>query len=165
MSPFFICTNGRIQPLACDTFFVRLVPTSDGRLKIGIRVVSRIEVLLLNKHELVDTIDLTDSVDCRRATESEANMRRMDKEFEKRGITWESDEMDIIMKGLEYDSCQKLVDITEDYIITVFYSAVLDPELMLYDRRTFEPIAVQNLYPEMSFSGSRTWGSAVYDRD
>ena len=91
-------------------------------------------------------------------------MRRMDKEFEKRGITWETDDYDIIVRG-KIDSCQKVVEITDQFIIAVFYSAVLEPELTLYDRKTFEAIAVQNLYPEMSFTGSRTWGSAVYDRD
>lgn len=139
---------------------MRLVPASDGRLKIGIRVVSRIELLLLNKYELVDTIDLTDNVDCRRATEGEVHMNKMEKFLENKGIIYEADEFEM-MKGPEYDWCRKLVDITDQFIITVMYSAVLDPEIHIFDRHTFEMVAQQNLYPDPYglFGERNKWGS------
>ena len=62
-------------------------------------------------------------------------MTRLKKELTKRGIIWE--ESDLMMMGPEYDTSQHLVDITEDFIITVHYSAVLDPVLTLWDRRTW----------------------------
>ena len=89
-------------------------------------------------------------------------MRKMDKVFEERGITYEADEYAIMM-GAEYDTCQKVIDITNDFIITIWYSAVLDPMLSIYDRRTFELIGQQNYRPEYEFCGIRScnpWGSA-----
>ena len=91
-------------------------------------------------------------------------MRRMDKVFKKLGITYEADEWDL-MKGPEYDWCRKVVDITGDFIIAVMYSAVLDPELYIYDRRSFQLIAKQDMFPDYTFASpesgrtSRTWGS------
>lgn len=90
-------------------------------------------------------------------------MRRMDKEFEKRGITWETDDYDIIVKG-KIDDCRKVVEITDQFLITVFYSQVLDPEFHIFDRKTLEMIAVQDVYPHQLLGGkTRTWGSAVYE--
>ena len=89
-------------------------------------------------------------------------MTRLKKELEKAGIIYEADEY-MIMMGPEHDSCRKLVDITKDFIITVFYSAVLDPEIHIFDKNTFEMIAQQNLYPDdMCFIDSNRWGSFVW---
>lgn len=86
-------------------------------------------------------------------------MTRLKKELEKCGILYEADEFEI-MKGAEYDWCRKLVDITKDFIITVMYSAVLDPEIHIYDRRTFELVAKQDMYPSVGLMGhTRQWGS------
>lgn len=89
-------------------------------------------------------------------------MRRMDKEFKRVGITFEADDFDI-MRGPEYDVDRKLVDITGEYIITVTYSAVLDPQLDLWDRHTFDWVGSQNLYPdEMTFGVKfNKWWSQV----
>jgi len=90
-------------------------------------------------------------------------MRRMDKVFEERGIVYEADEQ-MIMWGPEYDTCQKLVDITDDFIIAVWYSAVLDPQFVLYDRRSLQMIAQQNVSPEYEFFGDKSknpWYVAV----
>ena len=88
-------------------------------------------------------------------------MNKMEKFLENKGIIYEADEY-MIMMGPEHDTCRKLVDITKDFIITVFYSAVLDPEIHIFDRHTFEMVAQQNLYPdEMCFWGSNKWGSYV----
>jgi len=86
-------------------------------------------------------------------------MTRLKKELEKAGIIYEADEFEC-MKGAEYDWCRKLVDITDNFIITVFYSAVLDPELHIFDKNTFEMIAQQNLYPDdMRLFDNNRWGS------
>ena len=95
-------------------------------------------------------------------------MRRMDKVFTEKGIIFEADEYDIVMKGAEYDTCRQLVDITKDFIITIMYSAVLDPIFYIYDRHTFDLIAEQDLYPSYMFANedsaktSRTWGSYAW---
>ena len=90
-------------------------------------------------------------------------MRRMDKVFEEKGITYEADDR-MIMMGAEYDCCQKVVDITKDFIITVYYSAVLDPMLNIFDRKTFQFIAQQDMMPDYEFFGEKSknpWGVAV----
>lgn len=74
-------------------------------------------------------------------------MRKMDRVFEEKGIIYEADEY-TMMKGPEYDNCQRVVDIVGDIIVTVFYSGVLDPMFNLYDRKSLEFIAQQNVYPE-----------------
>lgn len=86
-------------------------------------------------------------------------MNKAEKFLTDKGILYEADdEADDfeVMKGAEYDWCRKLVEITDQFIITVFYSAVLDPEIHLFDRNTFQLIATQNLYPDnMSFMGTK----------
>ena len=89
-------------------------------------------------------------------------MTRFKRELLSRGICYEADEIDILMKGAEYDCCEKLVSFTSEVVITVFYSAVLDPILHIYDARTLTEIGEQNLYPERSFSGCSTWDSHAY---
>ena len=87
----------------------------------------------------------------------------MDKVFEEKGIVFEADER-MMMMGPEYDNCQHLVDITKDFIIAVFYSGVIDPMFMLYDRKTLNLIAQQDVYPEYSFFGEKSknpWMVAV----
>ena len=93
-------------------------------------------------------------------------MTRLKAELAKRGIIYEADEYDIIMRGAEYDCSTKLVDVTNDFIITVFYSAVLDPMLNIYDRRTFKLIGQQDLRPDYMFFGHKSknpWGVAVME--
>ena len=85
-------------------------------------------------------------------------MTRLKKELTKAGILYEADDYEM-MKGPEYDWCRKLVSITDKFIITVMYSAVLDPEIHLYDRNTFEMIAQQDLYPSAPIWGFNKWGS------
>ena len=89
-------------------------------------------------------------------------MTRLKRELLSRGICYEADEIDILMKGAEYDCCEKLVSFTSEVIITVFCSAVIDPILHLYDAHTLTEIGEQQLYPERNFSGCRTWGSYAY---
>ena len=94
-------------------------------------------------------------------------MRRLDKELAKAGITFEADDL-AIMRGPEHDVDRKLVEITGEYIITVTYSAVLDPRLDLWDRHTFDWVGSQNLYPDNMFLGERyfnKWGSDVACND
>lgn len=91
-------------------------------------------------------------------------MTRLKKELTKAGIIFEADDYDIIMKGAEYDCCQRVVDITPDFIITVYYSAVLDPMFNIYDRRTFQFIAQQDVSPDYYFFDKKSmnpWGVAV----
>lgn len=92
-------------------------------------------------------------------------MNRLEKELRKRGITFEADDMDI-MRGPEYDVDRNLVAINGNYIITVTYSAVLDPELQIWNRNTFELVGGQQLYPnkQPSFEGAdyfNKWSSYV----
>ena len=75
-------------------------------------------------------------------------MTRLKKELTDRGILYEADDYWVLMHGIEHDWCRKLVDITDQFIITVMYSAVLDTELHIFDRNTFELVAQQNLYPD-----------------
>ena len=86
-------------------------------------------------------------------------MNRMTKELRNRGIIFDADEYKITMYGMEYDNDQKLVGIYGDVIVAVWFSAVMDPEFRLYDRRTLELIGGQDLLPYETFTGSRTWGS------
>jgi len=87
-------------------------------------------------------------------TKGDKSMRKMDKVFTEKGIIFEADEFDI-MKGPEYDTSAQVVDITDKFIITICYSAVLDPILYIWDRYTLQRIAYQNLYPETMFFGIR----------
>lgn len=79
-------------------------------------------------------------------------MTRLKKELTERGIIYDADEY-MIMMGPEHDEDARLVSITDKFLITVVYSAVLDPVLYLYDRKTLKRIAYQNLYPETMFFG------------
>lgn len=93
----------------------------------------------------------------------EQTMRRMDKVFTEKGIIFEADDYQI-MKGAEYDCCQRVVDITPDFIIAVYYSAVIDPMFSIYDRHTFELIAQQDVIPDYYFFGDKCknpWGVAT----
>ena len=89
-------------------------------------------------------------------------MTRLKKELTNRGIIYDVDDIKVMLYGSGYDNEQRLVDITSEFVIVVHYSAVLDPFLRLYDRHTLTEIGEQQLYPERSFSGSRTWGSYAY---
>ena len=90
-------------------------------------------------------------------------MTRLKKELEKRNIIFESDDMMIALKGIEYDSSAKLVGITDKFIITVMYSAVIDPILTLYDRFTLEPIGEQELYKDTQFGAFNPWHSFGFE--
>ena len=94
-------------------------------------------------------------------------MTRLKKELEKRNIIFEPDDMMIALKGIEYDSSAELVEITDKFIITVMYTAVLPPILYIYDRFTFEPIAEQEMYKDTQTDGGfnwfNPWHSMVYE--
>ena len=92
-------------------------------------------------------------------------MTRLKKELIQREIIFDHDgcgEVYYHQYRPEYDDCQKLVGVTDQFIICVYYSAVLDPELRLYDRYTFKLIAGQLLRPDKcmslrSFARSAGW--------
>jgi hypothetical protein len=87
----------------------------------------------------------------------------MKKELAKRNIIFEADEIDIALKGIEYDTSAHLVAVTDKFIITVVYSAVIEPMFYLYDRFTFERIGEQEVYKDMQwFCVSNPWHSFVY---
>lgn len=90
-------------------------------------------------------------------------MTRLKKELEKRNIIFEADEIEIALKGIEHDCSAHLVTITDKFIITVVYSAVIEPIFYIYDRFTFEPIAEQEVYKNTQFfSVFNPWSSFVY---
>ena len=90
-------------------------------------------------------------------------MTRLKKELEKRNIIFSADEIEIALKGIEYDSDASLVTITDKFIITVVYSAVVDPMFYIYDRFTLELIGEQELYKDTQlFCVSNPWHSFVY---
>ena len=92
-------------------------------------------------------------------------MTRLDKELRKAGLIWDTDEYEAMYHGAEYDNEQKLVGIYGDIIVCVFYSAVLDPEFRLYDRRTLAAIGTQDVYPETPWLGGKRynkWNSYGY---
>ena len=90
-------------------------------------------------------------------------MTRLKKELEKRNIIFEADEIEIALKGIEYDNEAHLVTITDKFIITVVYSAVIEPMFYIYDRFTLELIGEQELYKNTQFfSVSNPWHSFVY---
>lgn len=93
-------------------------------------------------------------------------MNRLHKELHKRGVEYEADDM-MIMKGAEYDCCEKLVDIVGDFIITAYYSAVLPTELRIYDKH-YNPIGGQGLEKDyLGFCGNKVnpFGTYVYGGD
>lgn len=90
-------------------------------------------------------------------------MTRLKKELEKRNIIFEADEIEIALKGIEYDCSASLVTITDKFIITVVYSAVVSPTLYIYDRHTFELIGKQEPYKDTQlFCVSNPWHSFIY---
>lgn len=90
-------------------------------------------------------------------------MTRLKKELEKRNIIFEADELEIALKGIEYDCSASLVTVTDKFIITVVYSAVVEPMLYIYDRFTLELIGSQEVYKDTQlFSVSNPWHSFIY---
>lgn len=90
-------------------------------------------------------------------------MTRLKKELEKRNIIFSADEIDVVLKGIEYDTSAYLVTITDKFIITVVYSAVVEPVFYIYDRFTLELIGEQELYKDKQlFCISNPWHSFVY---
>ncbi len=90
-------------------------------------------------------------------------MNRMTKDFKKAGLIYDS--MDDIHNQIYYrpenDMSQHVVSVTDKFIICVWYSEVLDPELRLYDHQ-YKLIATQNLYPDtMCFGVENKWMSYV----
>ena len=88
-------------------------------------------------------------------------MTRLKKELEKAGIIYEADER-MMMMGPEHDWSRELVTITDKFIVTVMYSAVLNPEFQLFDRNTYELIAQQNVLYADRFDNYNTWESYVW---
>lgn len=88
-------------------------------------------------------------------------MTRLKKELIARGIVFEASDWDV-MRGPEYDQDRRLVEVTDKFIITAYFSAVIPPELQLFDRFTFKFIGGQNLRPETCFGRCYTkWDSYV----
>ena len=86
-------------------------------------------------------------------------MNRLKKELIKRNVLYEADQ-EHIERGPEYDVSRQFVTITEKVIVTVMYSAILDPMFYLYDRNTYELIGQQNVFPEPKIWGKgNTFGS------
>ena len=90
-------------------------------------------------------------------------MRRLEKELEKRNIIFNADEIEIALKGIEYDYSASLITITDKFIITVAYSAVVEPTFYIYDRFTLKLIGKQEVYKdEQLFCVANPWHSFVY---
>lgn len=90
-------------------------------------------------------------------------MTRLKKELEKRNIIFKADEIEIALKGIEYDTSAYFVTVTDKFIITVVYSAVVEPMFYIYDRLTFELIGEQEVHKDMQFfSAFNPWHSFVY---
>ena len=90
-------------------------------------------------------------------------MNRLTRELRKQNIIFEADDYKI-MRGAEYDVSRELITITDRFIVAIEYSAVLDPVLYLFDRNTYEPVCVQDLYPGYEFFGMKAtnpWSSFV----
>lgn len=90
-------------------------------------------------------------------------MTRLQKELKKVGLIYDS--MDDIFNNIHYspenDENQSLVTVANGYIICIYRSAVLDPELRLYDKN-YNFVASQNLYPDtMFFGNSNKWSSII----
>lgn len=89
-------------------------------------------------------------------------MTRLKKELEKRNIIFEADDIEIT-KGIEYDCSASLVTITDKFIITVVYSAVIEPVLYIHDRFTLELIGKQDLYKDTQlFCVANPWHGFIY---
>lgn len=89
-------------------------------------------------------------------------MTRLKKELEKRNIIFEADEIEIA-KGIEHDCSAYLVAITDKFIITVVYSAVVEPALYIHDRFTLELIGKQDLYKDTHlFCVTNPWHGFIY---
>ena len=90
-------------------------------------------------------------------------MTRLEKELEKRNIIFNADEIEIALKGIEYDCSASLVTITDKFIITVVYSAVIEPMFYIYDRFTLKLIGEQEVHKDTQFfSVANPWHSFVY---
>ena len=78
-------------------------------------------------------------------------MNRMTKEFINRGIITDpmNETWDI------YDEDEELFDITDRFIITLWGSNCLEPQIHIYDRFTLEPIGGQDLHKTISLSSNR----------
>ena len=88
-------------------------------------------------------------------------MTRLEKELTRRGIIYQPNDF-LTGMGAEYDVLAELVTIDKDFLITAVYSATVDTELCVYDRKTLQPIGRQQLFPEYTFGNSRTWLSWAY---
>jgi hypothetical protein len=87
-------------------------------------------------------------------------MTRLKKELLERGILFDAPDCP---RCIQDDSETVLVGIDKDYLITVYFSAVLDPILYIYDRYTLSQLATQYARPDdMSFGRYfNKWGSNV----
>lgn len=74
----------------------------------------------------------------------------LENELRKRGLIWKADEIDIVMKGIEYDNCQSLQFVTKDFIVCRFDSAVMDSEFRIYDKN-YNLVGVQNVWKDAMF--------------
>jgi hypothetical protein len=89
-------------------------------------------------------------------------MTRLKKELLERGILFDAPDCP---RRIEDDAERILVGIDKDYLITVYFSAVLDPILYIYDRHTLAQLATQYVRPDdMSFGiYFNKWGSNILE--
>ena len=77
-------------------------------------------------------------------------MNRLEKEMKKRGLIYDADDYDIVMRGIEYDNCQHLLFFTKDFIVCRFDSAVLPSTFVIYDKK-LNLIGEQNTHKDCMF--------------
>lgn len=93
-----------------------------------------------------------------------ANVRFTEK-LRAKGIVYDtSDDMPWNYR-IENDMSEKFVAVCGDFLITVWYSAVLDPEYRIHDRKSWELIATQATLPDgMLFGSGNKWWSFFVEK-
>lgn len=88
-------------------------------------------------------------------------MNKVEKFLTEKGVLYEADDYEI-SKGAEYDWCRKLITITDQFIVTVMHSAVLDSEFQIFDRKTYKLVAQQNVWYADRVFKENPWDSYVW---
>lgn len=89
-------------------------------------------------------------------------MNRLNKVLREKGLVWDAPDFP---NRIENNNCQKLVAITNGFIITAWYSEVMPTQLHLYDRN-FNLIGGQDLskdedYIYYNLFGNNPWSTYV----
>lgn len=88
-------------------------------------------------------------------------MTRLMKELRKHGVIYTEDEY---MERHRYSTpgCEeRFVAVTDRFILTVWSSDVLPPQLHIYDRDTYEFVGSQETRRDRMFNGALTWSSYI----